>query len=154
MCKKFQILVLVDLNGTIFFRTDKKDVTTRSNDFKIKRHEYFMRPGFEQFIQRIIEHPRSTLYFYSSIMQNNLNPIIFAILDDTFGKRTFGDKVIGTFDQAFCSKMEKDQQYSKLKQDDWDTYRDLEKVFADKFCKDNNFNIVNTVLIDSDERKV
>jgi hypothetical protein len=44
--------------------------------------------------------------------------------------------------------------YTNIKTDPWDTYRDLEKVFANDFCKKNNFNVSNTLLIDSDERKV
>ena len=153
MCKKFKILVLVDLGGTIFFRTDKKDITTRSNDFKIKRYEYYMRPGFKSFLKRIFEHPRSKFCFYSSIMRQNLVPILFAVLDDKFGLMDFRDK-IGTFDQAYCSLMKDHPYYTNLQEDPWDTYRDLEKVFASDFCKKNNFNVANTLLLDSSECKV
>ncbi len=36
----------------------------------------------------------------------------------------------------------------------WDTYRDLSKVHADKYCKENNINLSNTLVVDSDPRKV
>jgi len=38
--------------------------------------------------------------------------------------------------------------------DHWDTYRDLTKVHADKYCKENNINLSNTLVVDSDPRKV
>ena len=146
-------MVLVDLNGTIFFRTDKKDITSRSNDFKIKRYEYFMRPGFKSFLKRLFEHPRSKLIFYSSIMKQNLYPILLEIFDDKFGLLEFRDK-LGVFDQAYYSLMKDHPCYKNLLEVDWNTYSDLEKVFASDFCKKNNFNVANTLLIDSKERKV
>ena len=36
----------------------------------------------------------------------------------------------------------------------WDTYRDLEKVFADPWCKKQGFNLKNTLLVDSDAKKI
>ena len=86
-------------------------------------------------------------------MRQNITPILFAVLDDKFGLLDYRNKV-GIFDQAYCSFMKDHPYYTNLLEDPWDTYRDLEKVFADDFCKKNNFNVVNTLLIDSSERKV
>ena len=47
-----------------------------------------------------------------------------------------------------------DPNYEPLAEDPWDTYRDLNKVFADDFCKKNSFDQTNTLLVDSDQRKV
>jgi hypothetical protein len=38
--------------------------------------------------------------------------------------------------------------------DQWDTYRDLNKVHAHDFCKENKINLSNTLVVDSDPRKV
>ena len=42
---------------------------------------------------------------------------------------------IGIFDQEFNSPMMENQHMEKLMENTWDTYRDLEKVFADYWCK-------------------
>ena len=36
----------------------------------------------------------------------------------------------------------------------WDTYRDLSKVYAHDYCKKNNLNLSNTLVVDSDPRKL
>ena len=86
-------------------------------------------------------------------MLQNLYPILLAILDDKFGLLEFRDK-FGAFDQAYYSLMKDHPCYKNLLEVDWNTYSDLEKVFASDFCKKNNFNVANTLLIDSKERKV
>lgn len=59
MCKRFKILVMIDLGGSIFLRADKKkDKIDKPGDFSIKAYKYFMRPGFKQFIRRLTSHPR------------------------------------------------------------------------------------------------
>ena len=44
--------------------------------------------------------------------------------------------------------------YSNLKTDNWDMYRDLNKVWEDGICKEKGYNAKNTVMIDSSETKV
>ena len=39
-------------------------------------------------------------------------------------------------------------------EDPWDTYRDLSKVHSHDCCKKNNFNLSNTLVVDSDARKL
>ena len=43
---KNSILVLIDLGGSILFRTDERDCT-KSCDYKFKRYQYYFRPGYE-----------------------------------------------------------------------------------------------------------
>jgi NLI interacting factor-like phosphatase len=57
-CKKFPILVLVDLNGTLFHRTSEKDARNWTFSEKIKAYFYFYRPGHEEFLLRLYNHPR------------------------------------------------------------------------------------------------
>ena len=75
MGKRFRVLVMVDLGGTIFFRSDKKDVTYERS-FKAKQYQYWLRPGFKEFIIRLTSHPRCTFSFYTSIMKKNVVPIL------------------------------------------------------------------------------
>lgn len=50
--------------------------------------------------------------------------------------------------------MSKDAELERLIEEPWDTYRDLDKVFKDYFCEKNKFNYANTLVVDSDARKV
>ena len=47
ICKKFRILVLIDLGGSLFFRSNDKDVGMQF-DYKFKRYKYFFRPGYAE----------------------------------------------------------------------------------------------------------
>ena len=88
-------------------------------------------------------------------MQKNLIPILYAILDEKHGLIDLRNKV-GTFDHEFCSRMDDNKvlKHLKLNNKIIETYRDLDKVFAHDFCKKQNFNLGNTLLIDSDNRKI
>ena len=44
--------------------------------------------------------------------------------------------------------------YSDLKEEPYDTYRDLQLIFDDQFCQENGLDANNTLLIDSDSKKV
>ena len=67
LCRKFRVSVMVDLGGTIFFRTDLK--LNEPSAFKIKMYKYYLRPGFDKFIRRLTSHPRCSLSFYTSIQR-------------------------------------------------------------------------------------
>jgi hypothetical protein len=48
VCRKFKVLVMIDLGGSIFLRADKKkDKIDKPGDFSIKAYKYFLRPGFQ-----------------------------------------------------------------------------------------------------------
>jgi hypothetical protein len=150
-------MVLIDLGGTIFFRTDDKSSFTRRDDFKLKKNFYFLRPGHEDFIRKIAEHPRVLLCFYTSIMRKNVVPILYKVLDENtllgYDLSDLRDKV-GIFDQSHCSVMVEHKYYKELAEDKWNTYRDVEKVFSSDYCQEHGLDASNSLLIDSDSRKV
>lgn len=78
--KKFPLLVLVDLGGTIFFRSDDKAMKGAQIDFKKTKYMYFLRPGHKEFLKKVSSHPRVKLGFYSSIMFKNIQPVMLEIL--------------------------------------------------------------------------
>ena len=149
--KKFPILVLIDLGGSIFFRTEEKDVGEQF-DFKFKRFKYFYRPGYGETLLALTKHPRTVVAFYSSMMRKTITPVMHELLQ---GEVLEGLKTqIGIFDREYCTQMRHFKYYSEISDEPYDTFRDLQKVFDDKFCKDNGFNASNTLLIDSDSKKV
>ena len=50
--------------------------------------------------------------------------------------------------------MKDDSYMNTLVKDPWDTFRDLEKVFNDPYSQENDITYTNSLLIDSDPRKV
>lgn len=71
-CEKFPLLVLVDLGGSLFFRSADKAIRGAKFDFKKMKYMYFKRPGHKDFLQRVHGHPRVKLAYYSSIMFKNI----------------------------------------------------------------------------------
>lgn len=47
-----------------------------------------------------------------------------------------------------------DKYYRALAENKWDTYRDLNKIYKDEFSDQHGLNKSNTLLIDSEVRKV
>jgi hypothetical protein len=81
-CAKFKLLVLVDLGGTLFFRSKDKQVKGASFNFKLHQYMYFLRPGHKEFLLKLFAHPRIKLAFYSSIMFKNIWPVMERVLID------------------------------------------------------------------------
>ena len=79
-CLKFPILVLIDLGGTVFYRSSEKNVRGSKFDAKIQKYMYFFRPGHKNLLKTLFNHPRITLGFYTSIMQKNIVPVMEQLL--------------------------------------------------------------------------
>jgi hypothetical protein len=77
--QKFPLLVLVDLGGTLFYRTTQKEISLPCS-FRVKTYSYYLRPGHQDFLLRLYRHPRVRLVFYSSIMLKNITPALDEIL--------------------------------------------------------------------------
>jgi len=149
---KLPLLVLLDINGTVLCRTDEKAAKTLPADFKRKKYFYFYRPGIKSLLQALDKHPRITLGFYTSIMAKNVVPVMTEFLQNEL--QPLASRFL-LFDQIHSPLMREHPYYSELLRDPFDTYRDLEKVWAtpDVF-KGLVFDQKNTLLIDSDSLKV
>ena len=118
-------------------------------DFKHKGNHYYFRPGYKNFVKELVSHPRVELGFYSSIMRRNIIPAVFAC---------FPSSEINVmqwiFDQEFCSRMLDHKYYASLAENEWDTFRDLNKVLKDPKIVKAGFTRDSILLIDSDQKKV
>jgi len=147
------MLVLLDMGGSLFFRTDQKDCG-KVCDYKFKRYQYFWRPGYAEMLLKLAAHPRVMLCFYSSMMRKTIVPTMHELLHDEDGKLDAIKKKVGIFDREYCKEMSSLKYYNELKEEKFDTYRDLHAVFNDPICRERGFNEKNTLLVDSDSRKV
>ena len=149
--KKFRILVLIDLGGSIFFRSDEKDVGTKYN-FRYKRYSYFFRPGYAETLLKLTKNPRTVVAFYSSMQRKTITPVMHELLSSD--ELSSLKAQVGIFDREYCSIMRHDKYYKDLADEPYATFRDLQKVFNDPFCVNNGFDATNTLMIDSDTKKV
>lgn len=74
--------MLIDLGGTIFFRTGDKDARACEFNEKIAKYMYFYRPGYRELLSTLHKDPRVKLAFYSSIMAKNIVPIMTRMCED------------------------------------------------------------------------
>ena len=116
------------------FRTDKRDCGNRC-DFKFKKYQYYWRPGYDEMLLQIVGHPRIKLCFYSSMMRKTIVPIMHEFLHDAEGKLDRIKNLIGIFDRDYCREMRMLKYYEALKEENYDTYRDLHSIFQDPFCQ-------------------
>ena len=75
-CLKFPILVLIDLGGTVFYRSSDRNARGSKFDAKIHKYMYFFRPGHKNLLKTLFNHPRLTLGLYTTIMQKNMVAIM------------------------------------------------------------------------------
>ena len=153
MSEKFKILVLIDLGGTVFFRTDKKDCG-RSCDYKFKKYQYYWRPGYKEMLLRLVSEPSIQLCFYSSMMRKTIVPAMHELLHDQERKLDAIKGKIGIFDREYCKEMRDLEYYDAIKEEKYDTYRDLNSIFCDPYCQKKGYTAKNTLLVDSDSKKV
>ena len=125
---QFKILVLIDLGGTVFFRTDAKDCGTRC-DYKFKRYQYYWRPGYQQMLLRLQKHPRVALCFYTSMMRKTIVPVMHELMHDDEGILDAIKTQVGIFDRDYCQEMKSLKYYASLAEEKYDTYRDLQRIF-------------------------
>jgi len=115
---------LVDLGGTLFYRTSDKDARGSKFDCKILKYMYFYRPGYIDFLTKLFYHPRINLVYYSSIMLKNIMPIMSNLLSshsDLFELK----KNLTIYDQDFCPLMREHPYMNNLKKETYERYRDL-----------------------------
>ena len=98
--KKFRIMILIDLGGSMFFRSCDKDLPDDFN-FKMKRYKYFFRPGYKHLLLKIANNPRTVVAFYSSMIRKTITPVMLELLSDP-ELIEIKDK-IGIFDRDYCS---------------------------------------------------
>ena len=146
--KQHQILVLIDIGGSILYRSGEKlmDVD-RSCDYQVKKHFHYYRPFYDDYIKGLIEHPRVKLGIYTSIMRKNVMPLLFKIFEGP-KLRAYKSKVFEVFDQEYNMP---DVQPTKPI---WATKRSLNRVLDHPKVQKEGFTLERILMIDSDPDKV
>jgi len=109
----------------------------------------------KEFLLSMFKNPRICLAYYSSIMAKNLIPVMIELLQGELEPLRLNEE-FRFFDQTYCPLM-KDHKYLKdILDEPYDRYRDLNSVWNCEMFEENGlkFDHTNTLLIDSDDKKV
>ena len=111
--KKFRILILIDLEGTLLYRCPYS--IDAKHDFEYEGVHYFFRPGYADTLTSLIRHPRSSVAFYSSMTQK----AIVRVTEQLLSEDEDGDleDQISVFDWQYCPEMAFDERLAELAQD-------------------------------------
>jgi len=127
-------LLLLDLNGTMIYRTEYPLRNAKPSLFVRSKYTY-VRIGSPKFVQKMSQY--FTVGVYSSVMSHNIEASLNAILPNW---------------KRFISVVY-DRNYNKKDPDpvkEWDTVRDMTKIWKPS----SQFNSKNTILVDNESRKV
>ena len=72
------------------------------------------------------KHPRVSLCFYTSMMRRTIVPVMHELMD---GPLTAIKGLVGIFDREYCQEMRSLKYYDSIKEEKYDTYRDLDRIF-------------------------
>ena len=76
---------------------DKVKESKRDHDFKVRNHIHYFRPGYDEFLKELIEHPRIKLGVQTSITRKNAMPLLMHIFNKP-NLTHLKDKIFGVFD--------------------------------------------------------
>lgn len=133
------ILILLDMNGTLLLRLKGKLAGLRP-DLTHAGLNYYFRAGVCDLVSMLLDHPRVVLAFYTSMRESNALPAVLQI--------SGGRKRVEIYDRDFNKKDEWDGAK------DWDTVRDMHKIWTTKGRAGYGFNARNTVMVDDSSRKM
>lgn len=174
-----KVLVLLDCNGLLLHRSKTLFSGRRKPDFNVRTgyrgrfdNYVYIRPHARELICCLLNDSRCEVAVYTSIMAKNIMPIVQAF--DTHHKEmsrqghfetiscgastastgyideyssTMMDDSLGLFDQEYNSN-------DPQGENEWDTVRDLNKIFRARKVRAGGFGKHNTLIVDAEARKV
>ena len=153
-------MVLLNINGLLVHRTSERinfiklegvnHPTKHIDLFKHKANFHYLREGNLAFLRSVMSHPRVKFAFYSTIMRQNITPIISYLFDKDM--LLLQEHMMALFDQEYNRKA------PEITGERWGYIRDLSKVWASTACKNlssaTTFGPSNTLMLETDEINV
>ena len=141
--RKFKLLVLLDMNGTLLVRT-KRRVGGRLPDVSLNENHNFFREGAVEFCRALKSRADLLSFaFYTSMREKSARPATLALCggDDEHGRPPH------LYERAF-------NKADSSAENAWDTMRDLEKVWQTQDKIAYGFDATNTIVVDDTPRKM
>jgi len=152
-------LVLMNINGLLIHRTSERVNFVKSGDdsdkyrkqvdmFKHKQNFVYKREGHLEFLRSLMSHPRVKFAFYSTIMRQNIMPIITKIFEPDM--LLLQEHMSALFDQEY------NRAAPDITGEKWGFIRDLPKVWAAEVFKGEecSYGQANTLMLETDEINV
>jgi hypothetical protein len=150
-----KIFILLGMSEIIFYRSNRQEKLERQPDFKEGNgSKIYLRPGFDEFLRRITDHPRCHLIIYSAMMSKNLVPVLDFVFSEQHGLDHLRAS-LHVYDQKFCPLFKNCQALKHLENyeyNGWDFYRDLDLIVSDEYAIEVGLNYSNSLLINEDHR--
>ncbi len=156
-----EVMVLMNINGCLVHRTGDKISFAKPKGeekdpkydrwvkmFRVKKNFLYCRDGYMDFLRDLMNHPRVSFSFYSTIMRKNILPIILEMFkenDSTMG--LLEERLFNIFDQEY------NRSAPEITGEKFGFVRDLDKVLASKKV-DAGKSKANILMLDSDEVSV
>jgi hypothetical protein len=130
-----KLLLLIDLNGTMCFRTETKiNPSQRKANLHVRNKFIYLRGGAESFLQTCSD--RFNVCILTSMVKRNADAVLNLINSEKY--------LVKVFDRDYHKK---DPEGAES----WDTIRDMDKIFLEG---NGMFGFHNTVLLDNETRKI
>ncbi|KAJ8602557.1 hypothetical protein CTAYLR_008353 [Chrysophaeum taylorii] len=131
-----QVLVLLDMNGTVLVRSKKR--LGRAPDAKLNDVNYYLREHASALVDRLLSNVSVVLAFYTSMRESSARPAITALS---------GGRDVELYEREF-------NKVDPLGENHWDTMRDLEKIWGTLGKAGAGFDATNTIVVEDTERKM
>lgn len=139
-----KVLILLDMNETLIVRRRNIIECQTVPDLRAVKNVYF-RPGYEDFLYKLLTHPKATVAIYSSMVLENIKFCIEGMMSHE-RLAPLKENLTLYFDKQYNA-------IDKTKLKETATMRDLHKVWKDPKCM-GVYGEKNSIVIDNDHRKI
>jgi hypothetical protein len=129
--KREPVLLLMDIGGSILFRSGTELQCDRKPDFKVRKHYHYVRPYYDDFIRTLMEHPRVKFAIYTSITKRNAMPVLQKLFA-THELKGLKKEIFDVFDQEYNSP-----DHNGLNH--WSTKRNLKMIWHEARVIESGF---------------
>ena len=144
--KKFQVLILFDLNGTLGFKS-KQSIKDLKPDYISKNIKFYVRPGIEELLEELYKNTRVKIGFYSSMIKKNIIPILSAVYSKSKLLKAINSKNYLIFDRECCT-------VTPTEKDPYFSVKDLDKIRKSELFKKLEIHPRSIILIENELEKI
>ena len=106
------MLVVTDIGGTLVYQGNQppqRDDESYNEDFHLLKNRYvYVRPGCQEYISRVQNHPRVEFAFYSSMKQHNVIDVVDLIMTNS------ELEPCDVFDAEYCRHIDENERLRPL----------------------------------------
>lgn len=133
------LLILLDMNGTLMLRSDKKLLVGEHSPLHHNDRFYYFRPHVKELVSWLLNMKFVDFAFYTSMRRCNANVAVNYILGE--------ENTAHLYDQSF-------NKHDPLGENQWSMLRDLERIWGTSGAPGYGHNDTSTLMIDDSPIKM